>query len=698
MSQAQKNPLGSRKDPKRTTSAAEPAVVPIREPDPLEGTLPPTPLRDLLAADGASVYVLSDDASLLATAREAGGEQYPVFPASSWQSLREAVSEQRCGIALLDVDSVPGDLDNRLQELAGLRHGLVTLLASNRDTADELLTLLSERKIHRLLIKPPTVGITRLLLESSVSRFIELRQQAVPEPVASTAGKGGLAGWPSWVLAGGLVIGVLATVLLSNLSGSPEPAAVTAPIAGQGAPDSLPEPSAAPSVDPLGAQPANVPLVDIAEPLADTDPVEAGAPEQPQATLESLALESQPDTVPDESLPDAQTPATGLVADNQAPAAPPPVDLEAMYASIEAALIAEDLDAAAALLTELQAFAPGASRLEFLSAQIARERARIASIEAAAAAEAAVPAAPPSELTSLIGLSRARLEQALLTTPDGDGALDYFRRAVAIDAEAADVNDLAADLGAAVLTAAEVALADGRFAEAEVLFMEAQELGVADEELVGLELSLVYARESLARAEQDELLSEARARLSRGLVFEPASENALTAVLEVQRQNPDHPGLESALEEVEEALQAAVEALLADADWDRAEAAIDALSRAGAPLSDLEQLRAELGYGRTQEAFLSNVAPATELRVLVFEPPVYPDRAQARGVEGWVDLEFVVDAEGLPYAIAVTAAEPAGEFDLAAVEAVSGYEFEPFELDGRVYERRVALRMRFALE
>ena len=81
-----------------------------------------------------------------------------------------------------------------------------------------------------------------------------------------------------------------------------------------------------------------------------------------------------------------------------------------------------------------------------------------------------------------------------------------------------------------------------------------------------------------------------------------------------------------------------------------------------------------------------------------FEPPVYPARARARGIEGWVDLEFFVDAEGRPYAITVTDAEPAGEFDTAALEAAAGYLYVPFELDGRTYERRVSLRMRFALE
>ena len=125
---------------------------------------------------------------------------------------------------------------------------------------------------------------------------------------------------------------------------------------------------------------------------------------------------------------------------------------------------------------------------------------------------------------------------------------------------------------------------------------------------------------------------------------------------------------------------------------------IEALSQSGAPLSALAPLRAELGYGQTQEAFLAEAAPASELDVVLFEPPVYPNRARGRGTEGWVDLEFVVDSQGRPYDIAVTAAEPAGEFDSAALTAAATYVFVPFELDGSIYERRVSLRMRFALE
>ena len=134
------------------------------------------------------------------------------------------------------------------------------------------------------------------------------------------------------------------------------------------------------------------------------------------------------------------------------------------------------------------------------------------------------------------------------------------------------------------------------------------------------------------------------------------------------------------------------------ADWDAADAAVEALSRTGAPLPALSALRADALFGRQQEAYLAESAPASELSLLALEPPVYPNRALVRGIEGWVDLEFVVDRQGRVRNAVVTGAEPAGEFEASALAAAEAYVFEPFELDGRSYERRVGLRMRFALQ
>ena len=68
---------------------------------PLDATLPPTPIRELLAASGATVFVLATDANFISTIRRAA-EQHPLFVVETWPDLVEAVEAGRCGIALLD--------------------------------------------------------------------------------------------------------------------------------------------------------------------------------------------------------------------------------------------------------------------------------------------------------------------------------------------------------------------------------------------------------------------------------------------------------------------------------------------------------------------------------------------------------------------------------------------------------------------
>jgi TonB family protein len=90
--------------------------------------------------------------------------------------------------------------------------------------------------------------------------------------------------------------------------------------------------------------------------------------------------------------------------------------------------------------------------------------------------------------------------------------------------------------------------------------------------------------------------------------------------------------------------------------------------------------------------------PAFVLSQRSVVPVVYPAEALERGIEGWVELELVVDRAGQPRDVVVTEASPAGRFDAAALDAVRQYRYVPFERDGRIYERRVRLRVRFELE
>lgn len=60
-------------------------------------------------------------------------------------------------------------------------------------------------------------------------------------------------------------------------------------------------------------------------------------------------------------------------------------------------------------------------------------------------------------------------------------------------------------------------------------------------------------------------------------------------------------------------------------------------------------------------------------------PPEYPSRAQRRGLEGYVEVQFIIRPDGGvdPGSIKVLSARPANVFDRAARQSVSRWRFEP---------------------
>ena len=63
--------------------------------------------------------------------------------------------------------------------------------------------------------------------------------------------------------------------------------------------------------------------------------------------------------------------------------------------------------------------------------------------------------------------------------------------------------------------------------------------------------------------------------------------------------------------------------------------------------------------------------------------PVYPRRAQSRGIEGWVLLRFTVTETGSVINPEVIDADPPGVFDRAAEKAVLRFKYKPRVVDGK---------------
>lgn len=79
--------------------------------------------------------------------------------------------------------------------------------------------------------------------------------------------------------------------------------------------------------------------------------------------------------------------------------------------------------------------------------------------------------------------------------------------------------------------------------------------------------------------------------------------------------------------------------------------------------------------------------------------PIYPRRAQARGIQGYVIVEFTVTKNGSVKNAKVVKAEPEGIFDQAAVNAAMKFKYKPRVVDGVAMEvAGVQNRISFEIE
>ncbi len=178
-----------------------------------DDTLPPTPIVDLIAAAGLHVCALAADTAVREGVRRACGERYHLTLVDDWGSLILAIDERRCDIAVIEASLLGVRLDKCITELGRSARQVVTLVAADRKEAQNLIGFLSERRIHRLLIKPPAAGITRLLIESAANRALQLRSANVEPPPVLALPKKSRAGMPTWLLVAGVAVVCVAVAL-----------------------------------------------------------------------------------------------------------------------------------------------------------------------------------------------------------------------------------------------------------------------------------------------------------------------------------------------------------------------------------------------------------------------------------------------------------------------------------------------------
>jgi TonB family protein len=658
-------PSGPTPSPARSDVLAIRAVIPRH--NALDDTLPPTPLRELLASSGASACVLTTDAAFVNVVVQAAGEEYPLSVVESWSELHAAVASGQCGIALLDAALLGDRAIECIAALAPYAHRLVTIVAADRATGSEFVGLLADRRIHRLLMKPAAVGATRLLIESAVTRRMALRDLHPGDEAIEVTARAVAPRNRRWSIAVAAASGVLlagaAVAWLLWRGGAVDPAPVAAPVE---------------AVDPTAELRQRIEGLREQAELARaegrlSDPLGTGALEQYLAVLE-LA----PDDAPARN---------GVV-----------LVVESLFTRAENGLLSGSLDDVAATLDQVRRVQPTSTRLAFLDAQLVRALAASAAVTPPPAQRPAPTniAPTPTEVESMLSLAAARLLRGQLLSPAGDNAREYLERVRALDPTNTRAAALRADLATALVTAAwSAAVSD--LAAAGALADEARRQAGETSELAALEQELAAVRARGVQRQSAESLVGALELVRQGALFTPPGNHALAMLLRIQSDAPETEGLAAAWSEFRVATRGAIEAAAATADLPTVEAGLAALREAPEGAAIAEQLVSEFAARRVQERYLAEAVPASQLQLLAAPEAAYPQDAIDANLEGWVELEFIVDPTGKPRDGVVVDARPRGRFDAAALAAVAAYRYAPFELDGRIYERRVRLRLRFVI-
>lgn len=78
-------------------------------------------------------------------------------------------------------------------------------------------------------------------------------------------------------------------------------------------------------------------------------------------------------------------------------------------------------------------------------------------------------------------------------------------------------------------------------------------------------------------------------------------------------------------------------------------------------------------------------------------PPIYPFRAKAKAIEGWVSVEFTVNEQGRVEDIKIIDAEPEKIFDDSVIQCLAAWRFKPGRVNRELVKTRARTRIRFKL-
>jgi TonB family protein len=681
---------------------------------PSTAALPQGSVAGAYAFSAAPLMALTQDAKFLVTLKRVSEPGHSVRVTGSEIDFSAALMSQHAGVAVLDSAAVATPIEKLTTRLHAQFPELVLIVAGTADEQGQLAAQITDGSVHRFLHKPVSEQRVRLFVEAAWRRHEEGVQDARSAPPPPRPRRA------QWGLIAAVVLAVAAPLSWLALRGSSAPAPASGTAAAVGDDAALED------------------LLARADQALASDHLVA-PPEGNAAALYREALHRN-------------------ARDPRAVAGLEQV-IDRLVTDAEAQLADHHLDAAQQLADAARGISPNHPRVAFLSAQIGaqRERAVLGKAQRAAAggdvgaALAVLDDASRAGHSTLVDEARQQLAQkqvgervaelvtrtrealgsGALIEPAEENAHFYIESARTLAPNDPNVQQARADVAARLMAEARQAVTAGNAEAADRWANAAAESGADAGDTDALHAASQQLR-GAAKADQvvhtEALFNQ---RLAQGRLLEPAADSAKYYLEQLAQAEPASAATLAARTAFETRLLDEAHAAVAAQNLPAARRWLAEARSAGASPAGLSAAEAEINAAQKPAAEAAPagaavlaeapaaVAPppaagaaaapaaaatdtsyvnASTLTRTHYVPPEYPQNARERGIGGWVDVQFTVQADGALNEVTVVAAQPAGVFEQSALDAVRHWRYQPQVKDGAPMAQRARVRVRFAVQ
>jgi protein TonB len=357
----------------------------------------------------------------------------------------------------------------------------------------------------------------------------------------------------------------------------------------------------------------------------------------------------------------------------------------------DAAVQAHHPEEAQRALEEARTLAPNDARLATVAAALAASAAH-------AAAPKDKPKATDARLADYLSRARDAESRGALIEPAEDNARVDIESAHAISPDDPAVAQAQGELRALLEEAARRALDAANPDQADRLASAALDAGADPARVNALHDDAQQLRAKARTAATAALASTFNERLSAGTLLEPPGDSAKSALARLVQEDPDSPATAQARSAWRARLLEEAQASLKAQDYAATTRWLTEGRGAGAGAAQLAQVESDLNAAQAASQAAASVVTESSLTRIRYVAPDFPDAARARGIDGWVDLQFLVGTDGAVTEVNVTGAQPAGMFEQAATDAVRRWRYQPVTRGGQSVAQRARVRVRFTLK